>query len=65
VEGKSPLRPEGSSSPERKRGMVAKKGKKTKKVKDLSHKKLASAQAKMIKGGDKHKGWIDVGSFQR
>ena len=45
--------------------MVAKKGKKTKKVKDLSHKKLASAQAKMIKGGDKHKGWIDVGSFQR
>ena len=55
----------GLVEPGREKGMVAKKGKNTKKVKDLSHKKLASAQAKMIKGGDKHKGWIDVGSFQR
>jgi hypothetical protein len=52
-------------SPERKRGMVAKKGKKTKKAKDLSHKKLTSAQAKMIKGGDKYKGWIEIESFQK
>ena len=42
--------------------MVAKKGKKTKKVKDLSIKKVTSAQAKAIKGGGKYKGWIGVQS---
>jgi hypothetical protein len=41
----------GSMSPERRRAMVAKKGKTTKKMKDLGARKVTSAQAKKVKGG--------------
>ncbi len=48
--------------------MVAKKGKTTKKMKDLGARKVTSAQAKKIKGGStgmgsgagRLKGWIDI-----
>jgi hypothetical protein len=38
-------------SPEREKAMVAKKGKTTKKTKDMGARKLTSAQAKKVKGG--------------
>ena len=60
-------------SPERKRVMVAKKGKTTKKMKDLAARKVTSAQANKVKGGHttigsatggggsgRAKGWIDI-----
>jgi hypothetical protein len=55
----------GLVEPGKEESMVAKKGKNTKKVKDLSLKKLTSAQAKKIKGGGGHKGWIEIGSVQK
>jgi hypothetical protein len=51
----------GLVEPGKEESMVAKKGKKTKKVKDLSLKKVTAERAKAVKGGGK-KSWIDVSS---
>jgi hypothetical protein len=55
------------TSSERRKAMVAKKAKSTKKVKDLGVRKVTSSQAKRVKGGIGSgvgkRGWVDLGKI--